>query len=390
MIPLRTEYYGKLLEESKKLNHLVVQRYLINTGWEKIKNKREYISIFVKKTDGKVIEEVMIPHDKDLVDYRSVMVDTVKKICYVEGRSEENLINDLLLPLADIIKIRIIRDDIDDGTIPLSDGFKFYENAKKMLLSTACDIIQPELYHKKLSFKQAQQFIEKCRFGQTEKGSFIASFICPFVIKKEDNLEQISIFGDKEDYENSFTREVTTRIMESIHYVKSSIDKGEENKLEIDSSEKTISSNFIESLVDMNLENKDTTIEFTTIWSPSVPQKRDLPKNIKLTNDYALVLREVVNKTKLVEKEKISTYFGKISQVKADVNMDKRTEGEIIFNFMESESKISKAKVILPADVYNKACKAHTLGQTVMIDGKLVEKGRSKEIKEPVFNIIDE
>jgi len=75
MIPLRTAYYSKLLEESKKLNHLVVQRYLINTGWEKIKNKREYISIFVKKADDKVIEE----NTKSIKEYLDNMAKKKRK-----------------------------------------------------------------------------------------------------------------------------------------------------------------------------------------------------------------------------------------------------------------------------------------------------------------------
>lgn len=73
-----------------------LRQYLINTGWENVKNKRDFLSIFVKRIDGEIVEEVMVPHDATLVDYKSVMEDTIAKICRVEGRSGNSLMKELL------------------------------------------------------------------------------------------------------------------------------------------------------------------------------------------------------------------------------------------------------------------------------------------------------
>jgi hypothetical protein len=52
------------------------------------------------------------------------------------------------------------------------------------------------------------------------------------------------------------------------------------------------------------------------------------------------------------------------------------------------DEKVSKARIVLEKDVYQKACEAHLSGQAVRIKGKLFTVGRSKIIENPVFEVL--
>jgi hypothetical protein len=94
-------------------------------------------------------------------------------------------------------------------------------------------------------------------------------------------------------------------------------------------------------------------------------------------------------KFRVINRDTIDDFIGKISLTKADPDIHARREGEIILNFiLGEEDKVSKARVILSNQDYNEACEAHKKGKSVKISGKLVTVGRSKVIETATFQII--
>lgn len=381
---------NNLINKFSQLNYLEVQAYLLNTGWKRVQSKREYIGIFIREYNND-FEEIILPFDNDVADYDKTMYEALKTISRVENRDAMQIIQDLSIPIADIIRFRVVGSDTKNGTISFNDGFNLLESAKKMLLASACDIIQPELYHKRLGLKNAQSFIDSCRLGQTEHGSFVASIICPFIKQSDiEGYEQVNLFSDKEECEKSFTRQVTTNLMNSLFTVKSSIDKSELIRLEENIGDKIISANFLESIIDLALDRPDAEIEIATTWSKAVPQTQCVLQKIKFTHHYVPALEKVISKVKTSVKEDVKEYIGKISQTKADVDPSKRTEGEIIFNFMSDDEKVIKAKVTLNAEDYSAACNAHNQGKLVMVKGELIGSGRTMVIQNPQFKVLTE
>jgi hypothetical protein len=258
------------------------------------------------------------------------------------------------------------------------------------LFTTACDIIHPEKYHKRLGLKAAQQFIEECRLGQTERGSFVASVICPFMNETpEDKGQQLSIFNKEEEFKNSFTRKVTVRMMKALAAMKLAIDRGEENKIVDLEGEEMISANFLESIIDLNSTKENTEIEIKTSWSVFACEQDITPRSIKFSNDYIPVIENIINKIKPIGEGIDDEFIGRISQTKADPDPHTRNEGEIVLNYvLGDEEKVSRARVVLNHTDYELACEAHKNGKTVSIKGRLVTVGRSKIIENPEFKVI--
>lgn len=53
----------------------------------------------------------------------------------------------LLNPNTDILKIRLEKDDVEQGNIMLDNAINLFNNAKKILAATALDIINPQKTH---------------------------------------------------------------------------------------------------------------------------------------------------------------------------------------------------------------------------------------------------
>jgi len=381
--------YATVLDAIPAIKYTELQAYLRNTGWQRRETARSDIGVFLKRTERDT-HEVLLPLNRDFADYRARVVDALEQIALVENREVDQVLTDLTIDPADVVRFRVISSDTVGGTISFIEGFNLLDSAKKALFTTACDLIKPEKYHRRLGLKGAQQFISKCRLGQTEKGSFVASVICPFLNQsEEEEAQRLTIFNSSADLSTSFTRQVTRRMMWALAEVKKAIDRAEENSIIDLQGENMISANFLESIIELNSIKDSQEIEIRTTWSV-LAYGDEMPANIiRLSNDYLPVLETIVSKMRPAEEGIENLFVGKISLTKADPDPNTRSDGEIILNYvLGDEEKVSKARVTLNADDYKKACEAHLRGQTVKIKGRLVTSGRSKVIQNPSLEVV--
>lgn len=360
---------------TENLNPLAVCRYLDETGWEYIPLKRNNIKIYQYERKD-IFEQVNVPISKELIDYKQAMYNVVKTISDIEKKSVEQIMLYLLNPNTDILKIRLSKQNIESGTIMFDDAIRLYDNAKKLLAATALDIINPKKIHYGRIDEPVQSFLNQCRFGQTEIGSYVVSVICPFAeLSDTDEYKQLSIFSDEEQCANSLTRKVTNKLMDNIAYIKNQIDNGEEKVLS--NEDVRISSNFFEALNGMNLQSENMFIEFTTEWAPAVKRNRSINNHIKISNDYYQPIKNVIDciKDKTAKRTEI---IGRIKQLSASPIVDKRKDGRIVVVYIDDNNKAKSITVNLQKEDYENAVKAHQYGKTVKIIGDLEGKNRLK------------
>ena len=360
---------------TENLNPLAVCKYLDETGWECIPLKRNNIKIYQYKRKD-IFEQVNVPISKELIDYKQAMYNVVKTISDIEKKSVEQIMLYLLNPNTDILKIRLSKQNIESGNIMFDDAIRLYDNAKKLLAATALDIINPKKIHYGRIDEPVQSFLNQCRFGQTEIGSYVVSVICPFAeLSDTDEYKQLSIFSDEEQCANSLTRKVTNKLMDNIAYIKNQIDNGEEKVLS--NEDVRISSNFFEALNGMNLQSENMFIEFTTEWAPAVKRNRSINNHIKISNDYYQPIKNVIDciKDKTAKRTEI---IGRIKQLSASPIVDKSKDGKIVVVYIDDNNKAKSITVNLQKEDYENAVKAHQYGKTVKVIGDLEGKNRLK------------
>lgn len=376
------------LEMIGRINFTSVQNYLLTRSWEKSSTNNEYVAVFRTPLNDRA--EIILPLSRDFKDYNEALFKALKIISIVESRNVNQIINDLLLPPSDVIRFRVNNKRTEYGSIPFAEGFRLLENAKKTLFTSACDLIQPEKFHKRLSFKSAQQLVDSCMLGQTERGSFIASIVCPFINESEDEKpDQLSLFSSTEELQTSFTRRVTSNVMSSINDVKSAIETANESQLIESEGGKIISANFLESVVELGEYGDKDEIQLFTSWAATAPAPIGVPNSIILTKDYIPPIENLIKQLKPTDAGEEGVFVGKVSKAEAHPDPLKRSRGDIIFNFLSDDDKVIKAKVSLTNEDFSKALNALGEGKNVKIGGTLKTSGRTKIIESPQFEIIE-
>lgn len=378
-------YSVNFFDMAEKLNPLAVSKYLDETGWRVFPFKRTDIKVYQYKKDNNLYQ-INIPLEKSLADYKHAMYDATEKIAAVEGKSIEQVMLYLLNPNTDILKIRLDKKEMESGNILLDDAIKLYDNAKKLLAATASDIINPKKIHYGRFDVPVQKFLNQCRFGQTEIGSYVVSVVCPFAeLSDKDGYRQLSIFSDEEQCAKSLTRRVTNQLMYNVAAIKNNIDNG--NIESLSNGQSNISSNFFEALNGLNLQYENTTVEFTAEWSPVVKTNRCAYNKIKITNDYYQPISNVIDRIKQ-NTNKQTEIVGRIKELKAVPVIDKRTKGTVVVVFVDDNSKAKTATVNLSREDYDSAVDAHHYGKAVRIIGDL-SGTKTLKIENAIFNVID-
>lgn len=378
-------YSVNFCDMTEKLNPLVVCKYLEDMGWRKFPFKRDDVNVY--QFLGEQLYQVRIPMDRDMKDYRESMFSAINTIAEVENRSVERVMLYLLNPSTDILKLRLEKQEQVPGNITFDDAIRLYENAKKLIAATALDVINPKKIHYGRIDEKVQQFLNQCRFGQTEIGSYVVSVVCPFAeLSNEDGYRQLSIFSEEEECANSLTRKVTNKLMDNVAIIKANIDQG--NLEYLASASCDISANFFEALNGLNLEYSNTTLEFIAEWSPVVKINRSENSIIRVNNDYYQPIEHVVNCIREVTNEQ-TEIIGKIRQLKAAPSVDKREKGTIIVVYLNEDSKARSVSVTLSKEDYDEAVSAHKLGKTVKIVGNLEMIRGKARIEDGIFSVYE-
>ena len=353
------------------INPETICKYLIDSGWKNIQTKRQYVKIFQIKQKDKLYQ-ADIPLDKDLGDYNKTMYFAIETISKQSSTNIESLINELLNPSSDIIRVQLKNSSVANGSIYFEDALNMFDSSKKLLQSAAWDINKPNLFHTGKPDKKTIEFIDNCRFGQTEIGSYIISLICPLDYLYEKKYRQLTLLDDEQAKANSFTRNVVNKFISSIEIVKETIDDESSDDVLIRKiKDNDISINFLEALKNIGIQNYNSEVNFFIKWTPTVKENTHDTINVSLNSNYYGKLDKIIAELKgQIEPEE--TITGKVYHCYSNIEKDERKKGTIVIAYIGSKAKTYRATVELPIDDYYAAVKAHTEGNPVKIVGRVI------------------
>lgn len=372
-------YSVNFLEMTVHINPLTVVQYLKDTGWKIFPRKNEAVKVLQYKTENELLQ-VNVPMDKKLFDYKEAMFESIVTLAKLEKKSLETVFLYLMNPNADILKIRLERQDVEVGNILLDDAINIYENTKKLLSAAAQDVLHPKKYHQGRVDTDIQKFLSECRFGQTEVGSYVVSIVCPFV---NEDILQTSIFADEDVKANSLTRKVTSRVMENLARIKMHIDEGDLASL----TQEPISVNFYEAVKGLNLQAEGARVEFRAEWSPSIRNNPTANQSVLLTHDYCQPMESVIQKLKGHTK-KTTAIVGRIKKLESSPDAKNRDKGRITVTYLDENNKARTLVTDLDAGDYVRALEAHGKGWYVQLTGELSTKKNVATMRCESFDVI--
>ena len=369
-------------ELAGKISHIDVAQYLRDLGWNEVATKTNLVNIFQYESPESFFQ-VDLPTSRDLRDYKNAMFRAVESIARSAMKSTEHVILELLNPLSDILRIRVQESSAQAGSLFVEDAIKLYENAKKLLTFAAMDVERPQLFHSGRPPAGISEFIGQCKFGQTEIGSYVVSVVCPFAFLDNSQMVQLTLFSETEECAYSLTRKTINKLISSVNTVKEAIQQGNLEKI----SENNISANFLDALSGINIYRKDSVLDLTVKYAPTISINTLTVSSATIDHDYYEPIDTLVKRIKHIHEDE-KTYIGRIRNLNAPPDLAIREQGMITIVYLDETDKKSSASVILSINDYNAAIEAHRTGNPVKIIGTMSRQPRSKSIKCNYFEVL--
>lgn len=351
-----------------------VAAYLNHQGWKRVLTPHSSVAIFHREKQGRA--HVTVPMDKSLGDYVELMREAITRLTDIEGRKFDQVYLDLARPASDTLRIQLSEHATDDGTVPLLDGIRFLDAGKTALLAIACSIADPKTrHHSRMSHTQAERFLAVCRLGQTERGSFVATYVCPVVVNpnEEPQTEYTPMF-DK--YERTtaaghmaFGRQVCTRLVRSVDFIRNVLtDRGVDELVGTDD-EIRPTANLLDSLAQILPEDPAGSVTIQCHWAPILPmtKRQHIPASVSLSAKHRDHLFQASERLKKVLPVRSGDrHQGRVSALQGAVNDEGRVCGRI-----DLAVGRKKVRVNLSPEDYALAAEAHLTNRPVTVFGTL-------------------
>ena len=354
-----------------------LKTYIINNGWTKEGDFKDLYFIYRHNESQK---QLLIPKETHFDDYHRRIFEVLEVIAQTEQRPINKIIDEVFLPQGDIIRFRLVGSEYESGTVPLSEGFNLISGSRKSLFSSALQVISPKKHHQRLRNNEAEEFLNTCRLGQTERGSFITSFVCPLGIRQQELFER--------NEPSTFTRKVTSHFMKSLYLIKTAIDDDSLDGL-ADGETPLVSSNFCDALTEMKPRSLHSNLDVSIKFSTRDVIPATLPQKISIRADYFREIEQISTTLRPSFVSRTQTIFAKVDSCLGQPNEEEKMQGEVRLIFLDEGTPV-KAKIDLAPEDYQKAVTAHGNNKYVKVVGELRPSSRIGKIQNQTsFDIAD-
>lgn len=327
----------------------------------------------------------LIPLVKEFSDYYRVMGETLQSIASFENRSIEALVNRILNPSYDIQKWRIANNYTSDGKIPFFSMTDTIEKIKDVLATAYLDTLNPTRFHKKVYTTDVNKNISEYSFGQTEIGSYILNILCPL------GNYQYTIFNPTEQ-DIPLNRKINMRLLSSIDNIQKDLKNSNNNKVDEDVDQGLYSINFLDSLVDIYDETKDTEMNIIVDWCKDIGFVNEPPiSSIKLEPIFMEKVNFIADKYRPKKEENIKkTYYGKIESITANPKVEDREYVQIkIVTIGDDNKKLNIQSRLNYSTFYSIVKIAFDNGSNIKLSGIPKNIGKQKWIDNGILELLD-
>ena len=380
--------------------------YATATGWVRVPTVNGKTAVF--NHPGWDLDQLLIPLDANLSDYPNRMAEVVESLAEHQKRPGPEVLNDLLMPPSDVLRFRLDEPDTEAGIVPLIQGIDLLEGARKAILASACSVVQPQPFHPRLSRAEAEQLLQACRLGQTERGSFTAVIACPLdaVGGKPIAGNPMPLFEGKEGFHpeasasgsaaaaeavfsptatsEPFTRKATGLLMRSVARIVSAVDADQvASLLEPPGDRAPLSANLCDALLMMQPTGDRSRLTVQATWARTLPPPpgASLPSVVHLRRDDFRVVERIAAALRPAREPKPSHFIALVDALFGNPDEHDRVSGEVqLLVLFDAEEGSCKARVDLNPDDYHVAWEAHGAAGYVSLNGVLKQGGRIHRI----------
>jgi hypothetical protein len=353
-----------------------VQLYLSSRGWKSKPYGPDGIGLqFFHPSFPKV--DLLLPLKRDLGDYAFRMGDLVVALATIERRSVQEVINDLSGPAGDVFRLRVAGSVAALGNLPIDEAIKLLQGGRQLLWSSAFSVIWPEALHPIRTSKPVEAFLNSCRVGQTERGSFVATILAPVPPEIQPSLAGLD--AGQFEAEPPFPRQVTTRLMSSLGLVSPAIQTGKAERL-LDAVPQGISANLCDALVLMKPPGDESCLDIRVTWARTRPHlPAEVPQSVAFPQEHFAVIEEVGRQLRTRATARPERYRGRVLSVKKALRPLMPEVAGWMIMAADVGGISARVKVDLGADEFAAACDALRDDRSVEVTGTIRHDAKARE-----------
>jgi hypothetical protein len=321
--------------------------------------------------------DLLLPLKRDLGDYAARMGELVVTLATIEQRPVQEILNDLSGPTGDVFRLRVAGSVAALGNLPLDEAIKLLDGARQLLWSSAFSIIRPEALHPQRTIKQVDDFLKGCRFGQTERGSFVATILAP--VPPEIQPPLAGLDGGLFELQEPFPRQVTSRLMSSLGLVSQAIQDGQPGQL-LNAVTQGISANLCDALVMMRPPGDESCLDIRVNWARTRPHlPAGVPQSVSFPQEHFPVIEEVGRQLRTRTTAGPERYRGKVLSVKKALRPLMPEVAAWMVMAVDVGGAAARVKVDLRADDFASACDALRNDWWVEVTGTIRHDVKARE-----------
>lgn len=352
-----------------------IHAYLQSRQWFEDGKIRSVATIWHRRNDLDAEVVLPFPYVKDL---KQRLRDALTAIASFEKRPVFDVISDVKRLISNVITIRVVHADTQDGTIPINDGVLLISKAKDLLAAAAQAVYANRRHFSGPTSKDARGYLDSLLLGQTEIGSYVVNVIAPnqenFPLDQSDAAIPIA---DSVGLGQAITSKLVAGLdalsAASVRYE----DMGEIKVFDAAVSSGA-SANLCDALLGFSGEKNNRAFE-VIVTASSGPMFESEPRKFNFEERQVQILKKASEyyKDDYVLQDRILT--GHITKL---VRQKGETEGVITLDATVSDMD-RKIRVSLMGDDYHLAVIAHDKGQMVKVQGDVHIKARTAELLMP-------
>jgi len=347
--------------------------YLRSHGWAKFSEVVGKFSVWENTHFPDA--EVVVPLRREASDFVQRLGDVLKELSAAEGRSQLEILKDLVNSGFDVIRLGVRAPNTDSGTVKIDEGVKLFGEAREILLAAACSAVRPRAVFHSRKPQQALDYMGSARLGQTEHGSFVLTVLSP-VAPQFNAFSDTDLFPE-EPFERQVVKTLALGVQTTVMAAEQSALATEDNFRPFQEAVNLgVSANLCEGIAGLFMFGDQSTISISIAWAQNRPMPEGVPSRAIITSDIVPTISEAARIFRARDALEDYVITGPIVKLERPEGQE---QGRVTI-YAPIEGVPRKVNVtLLPAE-YAQATRAHEQYRSVKLVGTIVREGRSYKV----------
>ncbi len=358
-------------EALREITPLALRAYAEAQGWRRVELFGDHSTVY----SHDATPEAIIPATAVIADYAQVVSEIIALFARAEERDELQVYSDLSTADQDVIRVQAPEAD-DSGSLQLEAGVDVVVRARDLLFSAACSASEPRATYRAGRVREAANYMDRVRLGQTERGSYVVTLLSP-VPPALELPRQPSLWPELSD--EPFERRVTRRLMQGLGAARDAIEQTtrEQGFPAFENAVfRGVSANLCEATATLIERGSGLDVSVTWAYTRSTPEKRRrlvfFPSDARVLKEAARLFRDREPRS----DESLEGYIIKLAREEDE------PDGRATLRTLVENRQVS-VRIDLERELYEQAAEAHKNQLAVAIKGDLTREGQRWRLKNP-------